>query len=282
MSIMEPLSKAKLKLYASLKQKKFRYAHRLFVVEGEKMVQEALRSGWKVECVVMRDDFVGKAQASGRESQQIEEWGGQFQAAQTFQADKEAFKRISSQTNPEGVLAILPFPEAPAFNDFDSPKEVPTPPKKSFLLEGIQDPGNMGTILRIADWFGFEGVVCSEGTVDIWNPKVLRASMGAIFRVKVWYVANFDQWVAQLCAEWVAADMQGEDVRDLDLTSVDHILLGNEANGVSSSIRELPNARFVTIKGAGGAESLNVGVAAGILAFEATQWDIKGKKSWSF
>lgn len=257
---MDPISKAKLKLIVSLGQKKFRYQHRLFVVEGEKMVAEALASGWKVEMVVVREDQIDRAVVSEVPSELL------------FQADSIAYKRITAQQNAEGILAVVHFPEAPHFLRTEHHTDVEAAlPAKSFLLEGIQDPGNFGTILRIADWFGFEGVVCSQKTVDVWNSKVLRASMGAIFRIKVWYVHNFEEMIADIAPQVLVADMKGEPLQTAKISSGNHFLLGNEANGVSSEVASIPGLTRVTIPGHGGAESLNVGVAAGIMAYEATR-----------
>lgn len=247
---MPALSKTKVKLFSSLHFKKFRLKEGRFLVEGRKMVAEALASDWEVENVVVNEGYEGEIDIAEE---------------QLLVAAPADFKRISQQTSPEGVLAVLRM--NPAFYArTDSLAKVPTGP--TFLLDDLRDPGNLGTILRICDWFGFRSVICSGGTVDVLNAKVLRSSMGSVFRVPVTYVLDFEGFVRTHAPHISVADMDGADIADVRLSARPMLLLGNEANGVSPALRGIPELQPVAIAGQGGAESLNAAVAAGILAWK--------------
>jgi TrmH family RNA methyltransferase len=246
---MQPLSKAKLKLFSSLKTRKFRQRHQMFVVEGWKMLDEALQAGWLPEAVVLREDI---RDDNG-------EFIGEVPDEKLFYLDNHNFDKMSSLQSPEGVLAVL---HIPASTELDGK----LPKGHGLLLEQIQDPGNLGTLMRIADWFGLAGLVCSSGTVDVFNPKTLRASMGAIFRVPVHFEPNWEQFIDNHRDRIWIADMEGKKLASELFDMDDWVLLGNEANGVSESVREMLHERRLTIPGRGGAESLNVAVAGGIIA----------------
>jgi TrmH family RNA methyltransferase len=239
---MEALSKAKVKLFASLNLKKFREEHGLYLVEGKKMVSEAVSSGLIPVAIVIRQ-------------------GTDFEVPSNlhaFSASANDFERISGQKSPEGVLAILPM--------LTNPESNPNP-DKALVLWNIQDPGNLGTLIRTADWFGIEHIVCTSGTVDCFNPKVLRASMGSIFRVKVHYRSDLANFIAQHAPLTLAADLSGQALPEADLQSCRYLLIGNEANGVPDEIRNIPGLQRIYIPGAGNAESLNAAVSAAILCY---------------
>jgi RNA methyltransferase, TrmH family len=184
----------------------------------------------------------------------------------SFSAKADEMRQLSTQTSPEGSVAILRIPDDARYRHCATLDALPQGP--AFLVDGIQDPGNFGTLLRIADWYGFKALVCKEGTVDALNPKVLRASMGAIFRVQVLYVQAFEAMVAAHAPLISVADMAGAALPDPAYRSRPYILLGNESHGVSDAIRAIPGLHRVTIPRFGGAESLNVAVTAGIFAHE--------------
>jgi len=251
---MESLSKAKVKQYAALSVKKYRYRQQQLVVEGVKMVREALLSNWKVEAVIFREDRVNLA---------IDLPEGPF-----FQCEEAQFRQLTQLPSPEGVLAVLGFPSAEAWK----PTQLPQlPPGPGLILEDIQDPGNLGTILRIADWFGFQEIICSKGCVDILNPKTLRSSMGAIFRTRVTYVSSLTELLRDSKQQVWVADMAGIPLDKAPLSPQDYLLLGNEANGISQQIQALKTLQFFHIPGAGGAESLNVAIAAAIGSWQLFQ-----------
>lgn len=239
---MEALSKAKVKLFASLNLKKFREEHGLFVIEGRKMVAEALESGQNLTAVVVRQ-------------------GTDFPVPDNcpaYEAPPTDFERISGQKSPEGVLAILPLLSQPE----SSPNHIP-----SILLWNLQDPGNLGTLIRTADWFGIRQIICTKGTVDVYNSKVLRASMGSIFRVQVHYSDDLLGFITDHASVTMAADLAGESLPQADLSSCQYLLIGNEANGIPEEVRAIPALKRIFIPGTGGAESLNAAVSAAILCY---------------
>jgi TrmH family RNA methyltransferase len=245
---MRPISKAKLKTFTSLQAKKYRYQHGLFLVEGKKMLAESLSSGWSIHAVVLETGFLehNESAAEGLPSDR------------SFVADARTFKQLSTQAHPEGVLTILELPSA------DLP---PTrlPAGQGLLLERIQDPGNLGTLIRTADWYGLPEIICSPGTVDAFNPRVLRSSMGSIFRVKVSYAKEWEALLQEGAKRVWLADMAGQAAEAAPMDAQSWILLGNEAQGISERSRALSGLRRLTLPRHGGAESLNVAVAGGIL-----------------
>ena len=232
------MTNAEIKYIKSLSQKKFRDQYGVFVVEGEKMVKEAVASGFVVD-KIYRTEEIGEA----------------------------AMERISALSSPSPALAVVRKPLA-----IDK-AEVPS--KGLFLaLDGIRDPGNLGTILRIADWFGIDAVYASEDTVDIFNPKVVQATMGAIFRVKFHYCS-----VPALCKDVLARGgkvygtfLDGQNMFQKQLETVfSVIVIGNEANGISKETAACVSDRlFIPPYPADdpGSESLNAAVATAITVAE--------------
>lgn len=235
------ITQAEIKFIKSLSQKKFRDESGLFVVEGEKMVAEALKSSFQVEKVLRRDE-IGEA----------------------------AMSRISGLSSPSPALALVHRP-----SDLE---EAKLPSKGLFLaLDGIRDPGNLGTILRIADWFGIDAVYASPDTVDLFNPKVVQATMGAIFRVRFHYTD-----IPALCRKAVAAGgkvygtfLDGENMyrKKLDngTAAPSIIVIGNEANGISAATGACVSDRlYIPPYPADdpGSESLNAAVATAVTVAE--------------
>lgn len=237
---MEALSQSKIKQIRSLQQKKCRDEHHLFVVEGEKMVLELLNSiPDQIEYCVTTPEF-----------EALKDFNVLF-----YQCNQEDLKRCSSLKTPNKVLAVvrkLKFPEQ----------------NSSFILalDSVQDPGNMGTIMRLADWFGVEQIICSNTTVDCYNPKVIQASMGAFLRVKVEYV-DLKQYLSTVDLPVYGALLEGENIYKQTLKPKGILLLGNEGNGISTEIQSFIS-HPVSIPRKGSAESLNVSIATGILLSE--------------
>ena len=233
------ISKNELRQVRSLAQKKFRDESGLFVVEGEKMVSEALASGFEVVSVYRRDEI-----------------------------GEEAMARLSMLSSPSPVLAVVRQPAPAAFR----------PSSGLFLaLDGIRDPGNLGTILRVADWFGIDGVIASPDTVELYNPKVVQATMGAIFRVPF-----FRMDIAELCRKVVSGGghvygtfLDGENMYskalDCGLEAPSVIVIGNESNGISPAVAACVSDRlFIPPYPADdpGSESLNAAIATAITVAE--------------
>ena len=253
---MQALSKAKLRLFRSLRGKKHRHKEGLFLVEGEKLVREAIHSDFELEGCVLREDV----------------WEDHFDSLTIdrpsipiWKAAPEEYSEMSTLETSEGIIAVVRLPKRKT--------TALLPEGPGFILDSLQDPGNVGTILRVADWFGMPHVLYTSGTVDLWNPKTLRASMGAIFRVKTYKIERIEEFVSQFAERIWLADMEGLPLSGSNLKGTDYFLLGNEAQGISSNFKEHPHLRKVQIPGSGGGESLNVSVAAGILAYELHRGD---------
>lgn len=248
------LSRGKIKLIQSLNRKKSRDDSGFFLAEGNKMVEEALRSGFRIESVVCTPEF---------RSLHPEFNSGLFE---WIESDAETIRKASLLQNPQDALAIVYQPQPP-LTEPDLPDDL------CLVLDFIQDPGNMGTILRIADWFGISSVICSESTVDCYNPKVVQASMGAIFRIKPQYT-NLEFLLQKARHSQVpvyGTFMDGNNIYAESLTKNGIIVLGNEGNGISDSISRLVNRRIAIptfSTNANKAESLNVAIAASICCSE--------------
>lgn len=231
----------------------------MFVVEGKKMVQEAYQSGWPIEALVVREDQ-DLMPLQGLEGVAPE---------RRYVAGAAAYRQLSTQAHAEGVLAVVCVPPH-AFERCAS-LEVARLQGPGFMLDRIQDPGNLGTIIRTADWFGLRSVICSMGTVDVLNPKCLRSSMGSIFRVHMVYVEAFEELIRSAGQRVWLAGMQGLPLGEASFGKDDFVVLGNEARGLSQSLASRSGINFVTIPGTGGAESLNVAIAAGIFGWELSK-----------
>lgn len=230
------ISKADSKFIRSLKQKKYRLEHKSFVVEGEKLVKELQNSHFDVV----------KGFSVGTHS--------------TFQSiTAKELESISQLTTPNQVLAVAKIPEIQL-------EWEPLENELVLVLDGVKDPGNLGTIIRIADWFGVKQIICSTDTVDAYNSKVVQASMGSIFRVYVHYtsVENFLTTYKKRFTNNVimAAGMNGENAYAIK-QKPDVLVMGSESHGLSKEVLDV--AQEITIPRFGEAESLNVAVATGIL-----------------
>lgn len=241
---MGTISANKIKFVRSLAQKKFRDEHSLFVAEGEKIVAEAQASGYKIE-----------------EVYRIEEIG------------TEAMARISNLSTPSPVLAVIKKPE---FSAEDIISALKPESKGLYLaLDGVKDPGNLGTIIRIADWFGVEAIFASPGTVEVFNPKVVQATMGAIFRKKVIYTD-----LAKLCTRFKSLGLpvygtllDGKNIYEALPADRKHglIVMGSESFGISEQLRpHIDSKLFIPPYPADAvtSESLNVAIATAIICAE--------------
>lgn len=238
------LVKSKVKYIQSLGQKKFRQEEGVFIAEGPKLVLELLLSvpGNIVEVFAVKE--------------WIEDHQKQLISFTCTEISEQELEKISQLATPNMVLALVkniePF----------IPNEVKG--QVVLALDGIQDPGNLGTIIRIADWFGITQIVCSEDSADVFNPKVVQSTMGSIARVRVSYT-SLVEWLSGLDdATIYATVLEGQDVTTMKKISSGVLLIGNESKGISPEILKLANAT-VTIPRKGGAESLNAAVATGIV-----------------
>lgn len=248
---MQHISKAKLKLFTSLHTKKFRYRHQMFLIEGKKLVQEALESKWPLESIILREDKVDTIEKK-------------YTRDKFCVADTEVFKDLSRLQQSEGILAVVRFPTP----EFCAQKELEELPKgQGFILEEIQDPGNLGTLMRSMDWMGISNLILGPGCVDPLNLKTLRSSMGAIFRTKICKVPDIAGLLHTSNQQFYIAHMEGISLQKVDFSSDSYVILGNEANGISPVVQGLPISK-ISIPRLGAGESLNAGVAGSIIAWE--------------
>ena len=238
------ISKSQLKYIQSLGQKKHRDELGVFIAEGPKLVRELLQQKHvKVQQVLGLDGWMQDNDALLRG----------IDALVVSQAELE---RVSQLKTPNQVVAIV--------QQFDKEKEIAVKGRISLVLHTIQDPGNAGTIIRVADWFGVSQVICSHDCADVYNPKVVQSSMGSIARVKVLYTELSDFLKDQKDIRIYATVLEGKDVTKMNAIQEGLILIGNESKGLGEDILQFANEK-ITIPGKGEAESLNAAVATGII-----------------
>lgn len=236
------VSKSQIKLIRSLAQKKYRLKNGMFIVEGEKSVREFLASRFQLEKLYTTKNRFGTPDSH------------------TVLVAEEDLKKISQLKTPQSVLAIFKIPR----------QEVFRPQGLVIALDGVRDPGNLGTIIRLCDWFGIKNLICSPDTADAFNPKVVQASMGSLTRVKIVYgdLAEFIENAYNLPV--FGAFMDGENIYQKTLPAEGILVMGNEANGISKKIEKLITQR-IGIPRFGDinqTESLNVATATAILLSE--------------
>ncbi|MFI8378922.1 TrmH family RNA methyltransferase [Leeuwenhoekiella sp. NPDC079379] len=233
------VSKSQIKLITSLNQKKYRQQHGLFVVEGIKGVEEFLNSHFKLHSLFTMEGFFDEQENKEHVSE-------------------NELKKISFLKTPQKALAI-----------FEIPKVSKTEKKGlQLVVDDLRDPGNLGTLIRLCDWFNIENLVCSKQTVDCYNPKVIQATMGSITRVNVIYTDLYEYLKAEDLPVY-GAFMNGVSVYDAVLPKEAILILGNEANGISSEIENAVTHKIsIPQFGTSTTESLNVAIAGAILVSE--------------
>jgi len=238
------ISKNQQKYIRQLEQKKYRKREGCFVAEGTKVVGDLLKRYQPLAIYA------------------TESWDAPKGVSYTLVSEEE-LQRVSFQQHPQQVLAIFPIPQ-------------PTDPVSlrgslTLALDGVQDPGNLGTIIRIADWFGIDTIICSEETADAWNPKVIQATMGSIARVNVIY-ANLLELLDTLPSDYpvYGTFLDGENIYTQTLSGEGLIIMGNEGNGISDAVRAKVNRRLLIPDFHQGdtADSLNVAIATAITCSE--------------
>jgi len=236
------VSKNQIKLITSLQQKKYRFAQHLFFAEGIKVIQELLESNFKlIHLYTTQNDF---EEVSKDKKMMISE---------------SDLKKISALATPNTCLAVFEIPAEKTISESGL----------ILALDSIRDPGNLGTILRLCDWFGIEQLICSKDAVDIYNPKVVQATMGSIARVNVIYV-DLESFLNQTKLPVYGTFMDGTNIYGTDLPREGIIVMGNEANGISPLLEKLIKnrlaiPRFGTVQKT---ESLNVAMATAIILSE--------------
>lgn len=247
------LSKATIKDIQSLQHKKFRNESNLFTAEGPKIVDELLTVG-NFDC----EQVFATAKWKGWQDEKLlATLGEKVQLIEDFELEK-----IASYTTPNQVVALFKIPKSPSIK---AEKNAIT-----ILLDSIQDPGNLGTIIRTADWFGIKNIICSENTVDQFNSKVVQSTMASLGRVNVGYT-NLENWVEENHhVPILAAVLNGTSIASRAPIKEGVLMIGNEANGLSQGLIEKAD-ELVTIPRIGGAESLNAAVATSIFLYELSK-----------
>lgn len=238
------LTKTQNKYIRSLTQQKYRKEHNVFIAEGDKIAREWLISGAAVQMIVATEDWIdAHARLIGKHPE-----------TSLHTVKEHELEQVSALQTPNKVLLVVERP----------PVEDALPLSEWCLaLDGIQDPGNMGTIIRIADWFGINHIVCSPDCVDVYSPKVVQASMGGHLRIKL-YEAELEPFIDKVNVPVLAAVLGGSNVYEQMPLPAAVLLIGNESKGIREALIQKASGR-VTIPRLGGAESLNAGVSAGIL-----------------
>jgi len=244
------LSKSQIGFIKSLHQKKYRKENGIFIIEGIKSIIEFLPSTYQIHSIYCLAEYKSLLPILPAN-------------IKLFEINNAELDKISTLHTPQGIVALVHIPKAEDFN----PKVL----KNNFtlVLDGVQDPGNLGTIIRTADWFGFKNIVCSLNTADIYNPKTIQATMGSLCRVNVFY---HDLPDLLSCAEVpiFGALLEGENSYTVNWGKEGLLILGNEGKGISAEVIKFIK-KPVTIPRIGSAESLNVAISAGILCSEISK-----------
>ncbi len=273
------------KLVQNLEKKKFREKYNLFKVEGEKMVAELLRTELKIDTLVATEGWcermeqsdnageasrpgVGLGQGVASEGRSGSGFsGGALQGVEVVRVTEAEMKKLSDFQSPPEVLALVEIPSV----KIPSPEELEG--ELVLLLNGIQDPGNLGTIRRLADRFGVKHIICDRDCANIYGPKCVQASMGAIFRVSLAYTELLP-WLSEAKGRGITifgTFLHGESIYKSSLPEKGIIVMGNEGHGISAELESLVDVRLTIpsfAESGRGSESLNVGVATGIILSE--------------
>ena len=248
------ISKNQIKFVRQLEQKKYRRREGLFVAEGTKVVGDLL-AHYQPHSVYATEEWLAKNTSSISHL-----------PSSVFAVTDEELRRLSFLQHPQQVLALFPIPDINPTSAISHQTS-----SLSLLLDNVQDPGNLGTIIRIADWFGIDTIYCSPGTVDAWNPKVVQATMGSIARVQIIYIEP-DELFSQLPEDYpiYGTFLDGDNIYTQQLTSHGLIVMGNEGNGISDAVRARVSHKLLIPDFHNGdtADSLNVAIATAITCSE--------------
>ena len=260
------ISKNQIKFVKQLEMKKYRQREGLFVAEGPKVAGDLLAAGFEPHAIYATEEWAKLPPPTS-------------QSSPIALVTADELRKLSFLQHPQQVLAVFRLPSntnsplgSAAFTKGDSQlKEFSNLKSQlstlNLALDGIQDPGNLGTIIRIADWFGIDNIVCSYDTADCWNPKVVQATMGSIARVNIFYV-DLKEYLKQTTLPVCGTLLDGENIFTKKLPQEAIIVMGNEGNGISADIRQLVTHSLLIPQYRAGAESLNVAIATAITCAE--------------
>lgn len=249
------LTKAQIKSIANLGLKKFRNIENKFLVEGERAVRDGLNSDYNYESILVTKEYLDKNPNYLKENKKVEI------------LNNNDFQKISGTVNPQGIAAVFfkPVQNENWMNEIKTDLVV--------CLDCVTDPGNVGTIIRNCDWFGIKEIILGNSCADLFNPKTIRASMGAIFNTNVFKSNNLSEDLKNLKTKSykiISATLEGKNIFGYERREKLIVILGNEANGISNEILNISD-EFVTIPKKGAAESLNVANASAVILAELTK-----------
>lgn len=248
MEAITSLHNQKVSVWRSLAEKKGRDSVGEFLVEGTKMVEEALKSGFPVDAILLRQGFVPLFHLS--------------EDIPCFCLADHVFRSVCSAKNPQGIAAVIRI------------QKLRSEGSRILAMDGLQDPGNVGTVIRTADAAGFDGILVSPDCADVYSPKVLRASMGSIFHIGIEFADSLPARLSEYRDKGfavVSSQLDGQPFFSRDpLTDPFILIVGNEGNGVSDEVKKIATHRY-RLPMRGEAESLNVAVAAGIMMYDLTR-----------
>jgi TrmH family RNA methyltransferase len=238
------ITKNQIKYINSLQQKKFRVENESFVVEGAKSVLELLKSDFSIELLLVTQAFFDENEEILNSSTiQTEIVQAQdLEKAGSFSTNNAALAVVKTKGNDELLVQEGEF---------------------ALILDDIRDPGNLGTIIRVADWYGIHKIICSPSTVDFYNPKVISATMGSFTRTNLYYV-DLEPFITKQSVNIYGTLLNGNNIHQTEFATTGYIIIGNEANGISPSVEKLITHK-ITIPKFGQAESLNAGIATAIV-----------------
>jgi len=255
MTLLKP-SKSDLKLWVSLRQARIRKQERLFLAEGDKVVKDLLQSAWETKALLI---------LSGQEDRFAETVSAVSGKIDLYRLEEKDWSRLSQDKTPEGIIAVASVPAMPAGDDLQAVRS-----DRLLLLHEINNPNNLGALLRTADWFGFKTVMLSFGSVDFTHPKVVRTAMGSLFHLTL--IADVD-FAAILPGFKASFRLVGSDVHSGVLphpcAGRTALLMGSESHGLPQQLLDLADERW-HIPGAGNAQSLSLPQAAAVMMYACT------------
>jgi TrmH family RNA methyltransferase len=252
MNHLKKLSRAQLKSYSKLTLKKYRQIERMFIVEGERSVHEALSSDWEIEALILTEGSGSLIDYSG------------YKHIPIYKISEIELKTLSDTVSSQGIIAIVKQKDFPLAKLWEN-----LPPHPILVgLDDVSDPGNVGTIIRTCDWYGITAVFLGGNTVEIYNQKVVRSTMGSLFHIPVITEIDIIDVVKEARSRGIniitTVVEKGKPLPEFQPPEKSFIIFGNEAHGISPAVKELADSR-ITIPKYGNAESLNVGVSVGII-----------------
>lgn len=238
------ITKNQIKYINSLQQKKFRSEHQSFIVEGAKSVLELLKSDFELELLFVTQEFL-TANEELLDNLPI----------QVEQAEQQELEKAGSYSSNNAALAVA--------KTKGNHELLVGENEYALILDDIRDPGNLGTIIRVGDWYGIHKIICSHSTVDFYNPKVIAATMGSFTRTNLYYT-DLEEFIQQQSTPIYGTLLNGNNIHQTKFAKSGYIVIGNEANGISEVVEKLVTDK-ITIPSFGGAESLNAGIATAVV-----------------